>query len=184
MCYKFCKEFVIKLKDGKKINAKTPKISYARQLAKYYNELIKEGVEIDFYKRANPKQVEEDLRWKMSEFKKGRRHEFILFYNEKIIGAFLLYRFEGPTEHHAFIVGSLSKKFRNKGLSYLVSKKLIEIAKKERIIKIISGEAFATNKGAIALCKKLGFKEVARLPKRHFYKGKYVDEAIMDLNLK
>ena len=45
--------------------------------------------------------------------------------------------------------------------------------------KIIRLEAFANNKPAINLYKKMGFKIVARIPKQREYKGKLVAEVVM-----
>jgi ribosomal protein S18 acetylase RimI-like enzyme len=58
------------------------------------------------------------------------------------------------------------------------------MARKDKEIKIITLRVFSTNKSAIDLYKKIGFKVVARLPKRNYYKGKYVDDLVMDYYLR
>ncbi|PIV12707.1 MAG: GNAT family N-acetyltransferase, partial [Candidatus Nealsonbacteria bacterium CG03_land_8_20_14_0_80_36_12] len=49
--------------------------------------------------------------------------------------------------------------------------------------KIIRLSVFPTNKAAIGLYKKLGFKKVAKISKQIQYKGKLVDEIIMLLKV-
>lgn len=63
-------------------------------------------------------------------------------------------------------------------------KHAIKIARADPDIKVLYIRAFTINKPAIGLYKKVGFKRVARLAKRHFYKSRYVDEFIMDYPLK
>jgi ribosomal protein S18 acetylase RimI-like enzyme len=70
--------------------------------------------------------------------------------------------------------------YRGIGLGKYLTKKIIGLAKKNLRPKFIrlSG-VFSTNKLALALYKKLGFKKVARIPKQINYKGKLLDEIIM-----
>jgi len=49
--------------------------------------------------------------------------------------------------------------------------------------KIIRLNLFPTNKPAIALYRKYGFKKVATIPKQIEFQGKLLDEIIMLLNL-
>jgi ribosomal protein S18 acetylase RimI-like enzyme len=58
---------------------------------------------------------------------------------------------------------------------------IIKLAKKELRpgLKIIRLSVYSNNKIAIALYKKYGFKEVAKIPKQIQYKGKLIDEIIM-----
>jgi len=44
-------------------------------------------------------------------------------------------------------------------------------------------EVYVNNEPAIKLYKKMGFKRVARIPKHIQYKGKLIDEFIMQLEL-
>jgi len=45
--------------------------------------------------------------------------------------------------------------------------------------KIIRLNVFPTNKPAISLYRKFGFKKVAKIPKQISYLGKLIDEIIM-----
>jgi len=57
----------------------------------------------------------------------------------------------------------------------------LKLAKKELRPKpkVFRLSVFASNKPAIGLYRKLGFKKVARIPKQLQYKGKLVDEIVM-----
>jgi len=65
-------------------------------------------------------------------------------------------------------------------------KEILKLAKKELKPKpkIIRLSVFSTNKPAISLYKKIGFKIVAKIPKQISYKGKFIDEVIMLLCLR
>lgn len=43
---------------------------------------------------------------------------------------------------------------------------------------------FANNDGARGFYRKMGFRESGRIPKAIFYKGRYVDQVLMYLDLK
>ena len=81
--------------------------------------------------------------------------------------------------------GYHSKSITEEGLGYLEDIEIIKLAKKDLKPKpkIIRLGVFPTNKPAISLYKKLGFKKVARVPRQFQYKGKLVDEIIMLLSL-
>lgn len=46
-------------------------------------------------------------------------------------------------------------------------------------LKILTLEVYSTNKRAIHVYEKLGFKETGRIPKGLFRNGKYIDQVVM-----
>jgi len=46
-------------------------------------------------------------------------------------------------------------------------------------VKILTFDVYVTNKRAIHVYEKVGFKETGRVPKRYYKKGKYIDAVIM-----
>lgn len=76
---------------------------------------------------------------------------------------------------------SIAKGYRGIGLGKKMMADIIKLAKKELKPKpkIIRLSVFEDNILAIALYKKMGFKEVARMPKQLQYKGELIDELIM-----
>jgi L-amino acid N-acyltransferase YncA len=62
-------------------------------------------------------------------------------------------------------------------------RKAVEMAKKNKKVKILSLRVFDVNKNAVHVYEKVGFKKIALLPKRGFYKGGYIDTIVMDYPL-
>ena len=57
--------------------------------------------------------------------------------------------------------------------------KILKLAKTKLKPKIIKLGAFSTNKIAISLYKKMGFKKVAIIPKQINFNNKLIDEIVM-----
>lgn len=78
----------------------------------------------------------------------------------------------------------IAKKFRAQGVGKQISLVALEAAQTGIPgLKIIELEVFGDNAPAIALYKKLGFKQYGRLPKGLLYKAKYMDEIFMYKNV-
>ena len=79
---------------------------------------------------------------------------------------------------------SLDSSVRGLGLGRLLLEATINEAKKGlKGIRMIELSVFENNDVAINLYKSCGFKEVARIPEKIFYKGSYVDEVVMILKV-
>ena len=80
---------------------------------------------------------------------------------------------------------SIAKEFRGEGIGYNLSKYTIELVKEYLPdVKIIELECFSSNLPALNLYKKLGFKEIGRIPGAIKYKDEFIDEVLMYLELK
>ncbi len=79
---------------------------------------------------------------------------------------------------------SVDSSVRGMGLGRLLLETVISEAKKElNGLRIIELTVFAINEVAISLYKGCGFREVGRFPEKISYKGNYVDEIIMCLEV-
>lgn len=89
------------------------------------------------------------------------------------------------TQSHVGGLGlSVDSSVRGMGLGRLLLEVTIAEAKKElKGLRMIELSVFVNNEIAINLYKSCGFKEVARIPEKIFYKGDYVDEAVMTLKV-
>ena len=76
---------------------------------------------------------------------------------------------------------TIKKAYRGIGLGSYLMQKIIKLAKKELKPKpkVIRLDALSTNKPAISLYKKNGFKIVGKIPKQIQYKEKFISEVIM-----
>jgi len=59
---------------------------------------------------------------------------------------------------------------------------LLQEAKKQRL-KVIILDVYEKNRPAVSIYRKMGFKEVGRIPKAIFWKGEYIDDIKMALIL-
>lgn len=102
-------------------------------------------------------------------------------HNGRVVG-FTDIKLKPHSKNHIGNFGiSIRQGYRGIGLGKHLMAEVIKLSKKELKpkLKIIQLEVYAVNKPAIALYKKMGFKTIAKLPKQIKYKGKLVDEFIM-----
>ncbi len=183
MCLKLCKSVRIRLND-KEILLRRPMLDDTKSILKLYNSLIEEGAQLSINKKLTFKEENEWMKNQLNLIKQDKLHRFVATYNEEIVGSIEMKKGMWRESHVGEIMGVVTEKqYRGIGLGTVMMKEMIKIAKQEPDIKVIYVRPFVTNKPAIGLYKKVGFKKVATLPKRHFYKGKYVDELIMDYPL-
>jgi ribosomal protein S18 acetylase RimI-like enzyme len=105
--------------------------------------------------------------------------------DDKVIGTTGIDLHRGREAHVGEFGITIKNGYRGIGLGKHLMKEIIKLAKKELKPKpkIIRLSVFPTNKAAIGLYKKLGFKKVAKIPKQIQYKEKLVDEIIILLKV-
>ena len=147
----------------------------------FVNSLVEENAMIKMNKKASLKEETEQLKGKLKQIKSKKEVALIAEDGEKIVANLQIALDWGRHEHVGDFGISVRKGYRNLGLGTYLTKELLKLAKKELKPrpKIIKLSAYAVNKPAIAFYKKLGFKEVARIPKQAGIKGKLVAEVIM-----
>lgn len=99
--------------------------------------------------------------------------------DNNIVGTTRIVLGEGRQEHIGKFGITIRKGYRGIGLGKFMMIEVMAITKKKLKPKIIKLEVFANNKPAISLYKKMGFKEVAKIPKQRLYKGKLIAEIVM-----
>jgi L-amino acid N-acyltransferase YncA len=101
----------------------------------------------------------------------------------KVIAGAGLSPFTGKRAHVAELGIYILKSYRNHGLGTLLIKEFIEVARKSRF-EIIQLSAFSTNKRAMHVYRKCGFKECGKLTRDiKFSDGTYADRILMELLL-
>jgi RimJ/RimL family protein N-acetyltransferase len=70
--------------------------------------------------------------------------------------------------------------YRNLGIGTEIMKTLLEQAAFFGL-RTVTVNAFATNKRAIHVYKKVGFVQTGIIPKKHFRHGKFIDELVMTM---
>lgn len=83
------------------------------------------------------------------------------------------------TKHTGFLSIYIRKKYRGIGIGRILISELINWAKQNKIIHKMSLAVFGSNKNAIALYLKMGFKIEGICPKDVKINGKYLDSVFM-----
>ena len=180
MCLKICKPERVKIKDGRTILIRRPMISDAKSLRDYINSLVEEDAPILMNEKISLKQEKEWLKDLLKDIRKGTSHYLVAELDGEIVGGIHMYRRRYRNSHCADIGISLSKDYRRLGIATVLFEKMLAIGKKDKSIKIIYLSAYAYNKKALRLYRKMGFRVVARLKKRVQYKGGLGDELVLD----
>lgn len=166
------------------VRLRPPEPNDALALMDFFNGLIEEGVQISRDRRLG---YEEEVEWLRKELDEMARGEALIFVAEdedgKMAGAVDIRRGKFKESHTAELGISVCKDYRKKGLGTELMRLALAEAKKIGI-KLVWLQVFSTNKDAIGLYRKLGFKKEATLKKMLFYRGRYVDKIIMSLPLR
>jgi len=180
MCLKHCKTKRVKIKDGRTILLRRPKISDVKQLKDYINFLVDEDALININKKQTLKAERTWLKDLLRTIRKNKIHTLLAECNGEIIGVVELRKSKWRQSHIAEVGISVKKNYRRLGVGTTLMKRILEIGKMDKEIKLIYIRVYEPNKPAAKMYKKLGFKKVARLKNRVQYKGKLYDEFILD----
>lgn len=157
-------------------------IKKAEKFKKYINELVDDDTAL--IKIKNRKSLKEEREWIKEQLKKIKKHQAVMFiveYDGEIIGTAAVFLKPESQDHIGEFGITVLKDYRSMGLGKYLMKEILKLAEKElkpkpRIIRL---GVFSTNKVAISLYEKFGFKIVAKIPKQFNFSGKLIDEFIM-----
>lgn len=174
---------------NKKIIIRSLSTKDLRQVKKFQifiNSLIKEDVQIKINKKKSLKEELDWLKEHLVKIKKKKAVFLVAEYNNEIVGSTGIDLNRGKKEHVGEFGITIRKDYRGVGLGKYLMGEVIKLARTKLKPKtwIIRLSVFATNKPAIRLYERCGFKIVAKIPKQVKHKGKLIDEIIMLLNIK
>ena len=151
----------------------------------YINSLIDEEAMILMRTKKTKKEEAEWLKSELGDIKSGSKVCLVAEYNGRIIGSTRITLGKEREDHIGTFGISIKSGYRGIGLGKYLMAEIIKLAKKifGKKLKIIKLFVFDGNKPAIGLYKKMGFKQVAHLPKSIQYKGKLIGEFIMLLEV-
>jgi len=164
-------------KDGRNVILRTPKWEDLDDLMEHVNALVEENVDMTYQKVT--KENEADwLGSQLAEMEKGNK--FILFaeVDGKIVANSSITKGERYSKHVGRIVMGIRNGYRDVGIGTEMLKTLISQAKKMSL-KMLTLTVFSTNKRAIHIYEKAGFKETGRIPNEIYKNGKFIDHIIM-----
>ncbi len=153
-----------------------------RALCRYINDLVEEDTYLLVNKKVSLKEERKWLKARIEEIGKGKAVHLVAEWNGRIVGACEARSDKGRETANANIGIAVSKDFRGVGLGEFLLKGIINLAKKRLKPSLIYLTLLGPNKPARKLYEKLGFREVARLPKWTPFKRKRVDRIFMVLN--
>lgn len=174
-------------KRGQDIILRFPKKEDVRALWKFINKIVGENTFVAASDPVSLKDEQAFLDSRLSGLKTQQAVFLTAWVGKELAGVCGIERRTSGQRRTLHVGGfgiTVAKKFRAQGVGRQLSLATLEAAKTGVPgLEIIELGVFATNKAAIALYKKLGFKPYGRLPKSLKYKGKYVDEIFMYKNV-
>lgn len=168
--------------DSIEILIRHPKSGDAPAMCDYINALSREKTYITWQgEKIKLSDEEKYLNKQLKRFKKKESVQLLLFANGQLAGISSIDLKERIQNHIGSFGISVAKEFRGKGLGKLLMKHVLDEAVKNlKDLKIITLEVFAENKKAIKMYENFGFKQYGRLPNGNKYKGKFVDDILMN----
>lgn len=170
----------IVLKNGKRAVIRSAMVKDAPQLVKLMKDVIKEGP----YTLMEPDEYHATIsseRKKIKRFNDAKGKVYLVAeINKEVLGFISFDNWDTRrTEHTGLFSVFIRRKYRGAGIGLTLVNSLLEWGKDNPINKKLSLAVFSTNKIAIRLYKKLGFKVEGRCPKDMIINGKYVDSILM-----
>ena len=169
------------MKDGRVATFRDLKESDLPELVHVLNSVIREEVYLNLDKEIED--MEEERRWYHTHMKAGMTY-IIARVDGKIVGGASIEPKKGKQAHVAAYGIFIKDGFRNIGVGTQLTKTLIEIARRSGF-EIVELMVFASNKRALYVYEKFGFKEIGRVKNGiKISDGSYTDNIYMVLHLK
>ncbi|MFH1623104.1 MAG: GNAT family N-acetyltransferase [Candidatus Aenigmatarchaeota archaeon] len=178
---KLCKQRRVKIKDGRTVLLRRPEMKDVRQLMEYINAIIDEDAPISLTKKLTPKQEKAFVKNVMEGLRAGTIHFVLAELDGRIVGAANINAGSGRHSHVGEYGISVAKDFRRLGVASAMTKYILGVSRRDKKLKVIMLRVYEFNNIAMPMYRKFGFRKVARLKRRVMYKGKLLDEFVMDL---
>ena len=162
----------LRLKDGCNVTIRTPRARDIDGFLALINGLVKEDAMILMDKPFKRKEEVLWLRNLLKELKTGKTIYLLAEVNGKIVGGTNVTKHLGKSKHVGGFGISIKDGYRDIGLGTTLAKEVIKQAKKSGL-KLLLLEVFDQNPRAIHMYEKIGFREVGRIPKKLYHKGRY-----------
>ncbi len=157
----------------------------ARELMSFINSVIAEPMSgLLLKKRLTLAQEESWLKSRMAEIKARNAVMLLVVRDGRILGSCDIIRLPGKHAHRACMGVALRKEARGMGLGEAVMRRTLELGVlRLRGLESVELSAFEYNARAIALYRKLGFVEFARVPRSAREGDEYFEEVMMRLEV-
>ena len=166
-------------KDGRQVVLRTPSWNDLDDLLELINSLVEERADIIVDQKLTREEETDWLSERLARLEKDEDLYLVAEVNGRVIGSSELAGKTSGHDRHLGRIGIILKEgFRDLGIGTEMMKTLVEQAR-ARGLKIVTLGAYATNERAHHVYRKIGFKEVGRIPMKFFREGRYIDEIVM-----
>jgi len=165
-------------KDGREVILRTPRWEDLDDLTEFINSLVDEGVDIARDQKVTREQEADWLGRRLASLEKGEQFSLVAEVDGRVVANPEITKRGGYSKHVGGIGIGIEKGYRDIGIGTEMLNTLLSEAKKMGL-KIVFLNVFSTNKRAIHVYEKIGFKQTGRRPKFFFKNGKYIDDVIM-----
>lgn len=175
-------------KSGRRVTLRMTRWEDLDDMTAFINELSKEDTYITFSGEEITREAEAKyLGSVLANIEIGETVKIVAEVDGKIAGICDVNRNKSAKTRklHIGVVGlSLRKTYRGDGIGELLLRTAIETAKQHIAgLTMLTLEVYGSNNVAQSLYKKIGFTECGRLPHGCAYKGDYIDDIIMCMQL-
>jgi len=169
--------------DGTQVILRTLKWEDLDDLLDVINTLIEESAEIEYDTHMTRDAEADWLASTLANFEKDKVLPVVAEVKGKVIASSSISTKGFTCEKHVGNLGILIRSgYRDRGIGTEMMKILMEQARLMNL-KVLTLSVFATNKRAIHVYEKVGFKEAGRIRKGIYRKGEYIDRIIMTKDL-
>jgi RimJ/RimL family protein N-acetyltransferase len=165
-------------KDEKNVILRVLRWEDLDDLVEFTNSLVQEGADIARNNKITREEEADWLRQKFVEIEKGNVVDVVAEVNGKLVANSFVIKQTGYSNHVGNLCMAILNNYRNVGIGTEMLKTLISQAEKMGL-KMLTLRVFSTNKRAIHVYEKAGFKETGRIPNEIYKNRKYADHIIM-----
>jgi RimJ/RimL family protein N-acetyltransferase len=175
-------------KNGKTVTLRAIRWEDLDQCLEFANHLVEERqADPDFGIILDKKQtLETEASWladKLASIELGNQVRVVAEAEGKFVGNSEVVRGQSSDEfHHCKLGITVLKEYRTQGIGLQMMNILVDQSRREGL-KTIELEVFANNPRAVHVYEKVGFKQVGRIPKKIFRKGRIMDIIVMAIEL-
>jgi ribosomal protein S18 acetylase RimI-like enzyme len=155
-----------------------------REFQGFINSLTREGTYLLVDKPITLKEEKQWLKTQVTEQRKGKQLYLKALVDGHLIGDCFAKPGFGRNHRNVNLGIAIAKKWRGKGLGYILLNELIERAEKKWHPKNIYLHVVSANTKACLLYESLGFRKIALLPQWFEYNKRYFDEYLLVLDKK
>ncbi len=163
---------------SREVVIRAPRSSDLDGMLNFINSLVDEDTFILANKRIRRDKEKKYVKRILSEIRSGESVHLVAEVDGKIVAKSEISRHSGKESHMGTLGISVLEGYREMGIGSRLMSSLLDSAKKAGL-KMVELEVFANNPRAMHVYKKLGFRQVGRVPRKLVHKGRYVDAIVM-----